>query len=151
MAIFNSNKNTTFNPQEINILNAGTSIQGDLISEGDIRIDGTVKGNVQVKAKLVLGPSSNVIGNVSALNCDISGSVKGNIQVSELLAIKASAQINGDISCSKLIIESGASFNGKSEMKNSGYAADYSKAKNLKVTETKAPANGEAILEKAGV
>ena len=72
MAIFNSNKNTTFNPQEINILNAGTTIQGDLNSEGDIRIDGIVKGNVTVKAKLVLGPSSQITGNVNALNCDIS-------------------------------------------------------------------------------
>lgn len=146
MAIFNSNKNATFNPQEINILNAGTTIHGDLISEGDIRIDGTVKGNIQVKAKLVLGPSSNVIGNVSALNCDISGSVKGNIQVTELLAIKASSQINGDISCSKLIIEAGACFNGRSEMKTAGYAADFTKTKPSKPIETKDPVNGEATL-----
>ncbi|MFN4083624.1 MAG: polymer-forming cytoskeletal protein [Bacteroidia bacterium] len=117
MAIFNSNKNTTFNPQEINIINAGTTINGDLASEGDLRIDGTITGNVNVKTKLVLGSSSNIKGNIQATNCDISGEVKGNITIAELLTIKATAKINGDIQCTKLIIEAGAEFNGKSSMK----------------------------------
>lgn len=116
MAIFKSDKNASFNPQEINILNAGTTLSGDLHSEGDIRIDGQVKGNVTVRAKLVLGPSSRVEGNVTAVNCDISGLVLGNLQVAEILAIKSSASVNGDLQCSKLIIEAGASFNGKSKM-----------------------------------
>lgn len=118
MAIFNSNKNTTFNPQEINIINAGTTINGDLTSEGDLRIDGNITGNVNVKTKLVLGPSSIVKGNVDSANCDVSGEVKGNIRVSELLTIKSSAKINGDIICNKLIIEAGAVFNGNSSMNN---------------------------------
>ena len=150
MAIFNSNKNTTFNPQEINILNAGTTINGDLNSEGDIRIDGIVKGNVTVKAKLVLGPSSQITGNVNALKCDIFGNVTGNIQIIELLAIKASAQISGDISCSKLIIEAGASFNGKSEMKPIGYSSEYSKPKSTKPVDEKGLQNGEKASEKTG-
>ncbi|MCA0427679.1 MAG: polymer-forming cytoskeletal protein [Bacteroidetes bacterium] len=116
MAIFKSDKNTSFNPQEINILNAGTTLSGNLSSEGDIRIDGQVKGNVTVKAKLVLGPSSRVEGNVVATNCDVSGTVLGNVQVAEILAIKSSASITGDLQCAKLIIEAGASFNGRSKM-----------------------------------
>lgn len=116
MAIFKSDKNTSFNPQEINILNAGTTLSGNLNSEGDIRIDGQVKGNVTVKAKLVLGPSSRVEGNVVATNCDVSGTVLGNVQVAEILAIKSSASITGDLQCAKLIIEAGASFNGRSKM-----------------------------------
>ena len=116
MAIFNSSKNTTFNPQEINIINAGTTINGDIISEGDLRIDGTVKGVVNLKSKLVLGASSKVDGDIKAQNCDISGTVNGNIVVSELLTVKATARITGDISSAKLVIESGAEFNGKSTM-----------------------------------
>jgi len=116
MAIFNSNKTSTFNPQEINIINAGTSINGDLSSEGDLRIDGTVKGNIIVKTKLVLGTSSSVNGNIKAANSDISGTINGNVTIDELLTIKATAKINGDIQCAKLIIEAGAEFNGKSTM-----------------------------------
>lgn len=118
MAIFNGNKNATFNPQEINIINAGTSINGDISSEGDLRIDGTITGNVMVKTKLVLGPSSVVKGNIKAMNCDVSGQITGNLQIDELLSIKATANISGDLQCAKLIIEAGATFNGRSAMNN---------------------------------
>ncbi len=116
MAIFKSNKDQEFNPQEINILNAGTSIVGDLNSEGDLRIDGTVKGSITVKNKLVLGPSSKVDGNVKAANCDVQGTVNGNISIEDLLTVKATAKIIGDIKSQRLVIESGAEFNGNSQM-----------------------------------
>lgn len=116
MAIFNSNKNQTFNPQEINIINAGTSIIGDITSIGDLRIDGTVKGNITVKTKLVLGASSKVDGNVNAANCDLQGIINGNLVIEDLLSVKSTAKINGDITSQKLVIESGAEFNGKSQM-----------------------------------
>jgi cytoskeletal protein CcmA (bactofilin family) len=141
MAIFNPSKNSSFNPQEINILNSGTKINGDLSSEGDLRIDGSVKGNIEVKTKLVLGVSSQVLGNVKAQNCDISGLVTGNIEVSDLLSIKASAKIQGDIACGKLVIESGAIFNGKSSMSAeiSNSFGENRNGKLPKPLETKAP------------
>jgi len=116
MAIFKSNKDQVFNPQEINIINAGTSIIGDLSSEGDLRIDGIVKGSITVKTKLVLGPSSKVDGNVIAANCDVQGIVNGNLNIEDLLTVKATAKILGDITSQKLVIESGAEFNGNSQM-----------------------------------
>jgi cytoskeletal protein CcmA (bactofilin family) len=116
MAIFKNNKDQEFNPQEINIINAGTSIVGDLNSEGDLRIDGIVKGSITVKTKLVLGPSSKVDGNVKASNCDVQGTVNGNISIEDLLTVKATAKIIGDIKSQKLVIESGAEFNGNSQM-----------------------------------
>ena len=116
MAIFNANKNQTFNPQQINIINAGTSIVGDINSEGDLRIDGSVKGSIVVKSKLVIGPSSKIEGNIKAANCDISGVVNGNMEIGELLSVKTTAKIVGDITSQKLIIESGAEFNGRSQM-----------------------------------
>jgi len=116
MAIFKSNKDQVFNPQEINIINAGTSIIGDLSSEGDLRIDGIVKGSITVKTKLVLGPSSKVDGNVIAANCDVQGIVNGNLNIEDLLTVKATAKILGDITSQKLVIKSGAEFNGNSQM-----------------------------------
>ncbi len=125
MSMFKPAKNTTFNPQDINILNAGTRIIGDLASEGDIRVDGSVQGNIEVKTKLVLGQSAHVRGNINAQNSDVSGVVIGNVTVSELLTIKATAKITGDIACSKLIIEAGAEFNGNSAMRPAVVAADF--------------------------
>lgn len=141
MAIFNQSKNSTFNPQEINIINSGTKIVGDLSSEGDLRIDGGVKGNIDVRTKLVLGASSSVDGNVKAQNCDISGIVNGNIEVGELLTIKSSAKIKGDILCGKLVIEAGAVFNGRSSMAadSAPKIEDFKNVKISKPLETKAP------------
>jgi cytoskeletal protein CcmA (bactofilin family) len=123
MAIFNNSKNeTTFNPNNLNIINAGTTITGDLQSEGDMRIDGTVKGYIASKARLVLGASAKVDGDIKAVNLELSGEVNGNILVSELLTIKATAKINGDIVSNKLIIEAGATFNGKCSMREAQHA-----------------------------
>lgn len=130
MAIFKSNKHQEFNPQEINIINAGTSIIGDLNSEGDLRIDGIVKGSITVKTKLVLGPSSKVDGNVKAANCDVQGAVNGNIYIEDLLSIKATAKIMGDIKSQKLVIESGAEFNGNSQMSISKSSNNVQKQSN---------------------
>jgi cytoskeletal protein CcmA (bactofilin family) len=118
MAMFSSNKtNTPINPNNLNIINAATTILGDLNSEGDMRIDGTVKGYISSKARLVLGNTSRVEGDIKAANLELSGEVNGNIYVTELLTIKASAKINGDIVSNKLIIEAGAEFNGSCSMR----------------------------------
>jgi cytoskeletal protein CcmA (bactofilin family) len=120
MGILNGNNKTaaTFNPNNLNIINAGTTITGDLNSEGDMRIDGTVKGYVSSKARLVMGATSKVEGDIKAANVEISGEVNGNIFATELLVVKDTARINGDIVSNKLIIEAGAEFNGKCSMKD---------------------------------
>ena len=100
----------------VNIIGHGTVIEGEVSSNGDIRIDGTVKGSVTTKAKLVIGSSGNVDGDVFCLNADISGSIKGKATVSEMLFLKASGRINGDINTGKLVVEVGASFTGNCNM-----------------------------------
>lgn len=121
MAIFSSNKPdaNSINPNTLNIINAGTTVIGDLSSDGDMRIDGTVKGYLTSKARLVLGNTSKIEGDIKAVNMEVSGDVNGNIYVSELLTVKSTAKINGDIISTKLIIESGAEFNGKCSMRDS--------------------------------
>jgi cytoskeletal protein CcmA (bactofilin family) len=123
MAIFNSAKtgaNTSDSKAGApNIINAGTTILGDLTSDGDMRIDGTVKGYIQCKSRLVLGNTAKVEGDIKSSNLEISGFVDGNIMVAELLTVKSTAKINGDITAAKLIIEAGAEFNGSCSMKDS--------------------------------
>ena len=103
----------------LNVIGEGTTIKGDLISTGDLRIDGTVIGSIQTKAKCVIGSSANVEGNVDARNCDISGKVNGDVKVSEILLIKSDGVINGDLRTSKLVVENGGEFNGSCTMGNS--------------------------------
>ncbi len=99
-----------------NKISTGTSITGDIDSSGDIRLDGTLNGNLKTKGKVVIGESGKVSGEITCKNADIEGKIEGKINVAELLSLKATSRINGDIIASKLAIEPGAKFSGNCNM-----------------------------------
>jgi cytoskeletal protein CcmA (bactofilin family) len=113
-----SEKGPEFNPATVNIINNGTNINGDIVSNGDIRIDGTLSGTITSKSKMVLGQTGSVEGDINAQHADISGIVKGNIFVNELLTLKSTSKVYGDVVTKKIIIEAGAEFNGRCHMKS---------------------------------
>mgnify|MGYP000234602767 CR=1 FL=1 len=110
------NKSSATDSASINLIGNGTSITGDIKSNGDVRIDGTLKGNISISGKLVVGSSGNIEGNVICQNADISGEIHGKVTVSELLSLKASAKLLGDIVTGKISIEPNATFTGTCNM-----------------------------------
>ncbi|MBL4752157.1 MAG: polymer-forming cytoskeletal protein [Flavobacteriales bacterium] len=100
----------------VNLIGAGTKIKGNIESEGDIRIDGTLLGTIRSKGKVVVGSTGVVEGEIFCENADISGTVKIKITVSNVLLLKPTAKLVGDIITSKLAIESGATFSGSCSM-----------------------------------
>jgi cytoskeletal protein CcmA (bactofilin family) len=102
--------------QSINLISSGTKIHGDIISDGDIRIDGFLKGNITTKGRLVIGNSGVVEGEIVCSNLEISGSFKGKISASDLLTMKSTAVVSGDIMIMKLGVEPGSVFNGTCQM-----------------------------------
>ena len=100
----------------INILRNGTEIIGDIKCKGDIRIDGTLKGNLTSDGKVVVGEEGIVEGNIKCMNATISGGVKVKIEVNELLTLKSTANLMGEIHTNKLMIEPGANFSGSCKM-----------------------------------
>ncbi|MDR0713056.1 MAG: polymer-forming cytoskeletal protein [Bacteroidales bacterium] len=99
-------------PNLHNTITNGTEIVGDINSNGDIRLDGSLKGNLTVKGKVVIGPTGTMEGTVVCKNSDIFGKMEGKLKVSELLALKSSANVKGDIVANKLSIEPGCKFTG---------------------------------------
>jgi cytoskeletal protein CcmA (bactofilin family) len=97
-------------------VSTGTVVQGDIESMGNIRLEGNVNGNVTSKSKLAMGESAKVSGNILAQNAEIAGEVNGKLEVADLLILKATSVINGDIFTNKLVVESGATFNGSCKM-----------------------------------
>jgi cytoskeletal protein CcmA (bactofilin family) len=95
------------------IIGAGTTIKGDLESSGDIRIDGTLLGNITAKEKVIIGSEGTLIGDLHANQADILGKISGKIRVDDLLQIKGKANIQGDIYAGKLQLEPSATFNGQ--------------------------------------
>lgn len=117
--MFNSKSKSSFDATASNgntLVGTGTTITGDLESNGDIRIDGVLKGNLRGKARIIIGTEGTVEGNIEGMQADIMGHVTGNIKVQELLYLHGSTEINGDICAGKLQIEPTAVFNGKCSM-----------------------------------
>jgi cytoskeletal protein CcmA (bactofilin family) len=95
----------------------GTTIQGNIVSPADFRLDGQLVGNFETKGKLVIGPAGSVQGDIICKNCDIEGRVEGKLQISDLLSVKSKAIIKGEVVCGKLAVEPGAEFSATCVMK----------------------------------
>jgi len=102
----------------VNIIGNGTDITGNITTNGDLRIDGFIKGTIRALGKVVVGSTGKVEGEIFCQNADISGEVTANIKVTELLSMKANAVLSGDIITNKLAIEPGATFTGACKMGN---------------------------------
>ena len=117
MAIFNNKEENGGKISHItNQFMEGTSIHGDVKAANDIRIDGLIVGTVQASAKLVVGKTGKIDGDIQCGSADIEGRITGRIEVKDLLILKATAIVEGDIIVNKLVVEQGARFNGKCSM-----------------------------------
>jgi cytoskeletal protein CcmA (bactofilin family) len=106
--------------QSINIISEGTKIKGDIMANGDIRIDGELLGNISAKGRLVIGPKGKIEGQIVCNNIEISGYIKGKVTASELLNMKSTSHIVGDIVAGKLSVEPGSMFSGTCVMNGNG-------------------------------
>ncbi len=111
-----------FDSSAINLLGAGTTINGDIVSNGDIRINGILNGNLTTKGRLIVGETGKIKGEVTCKNADILGNIEGKISVSDLLSLKATSNISGEIFVGRIAIEPGCKFNGTCKMLDSNVA-----------------------------
>lgn len=100
----------------INMIVHGTSMEGSIKADNDIRIDGKLEGKLHCKGKLILGPTGHIDGEIFCTNAVIEGIFKGKIHVEEILSVRETARIEGDIKTDKLTVQSGAVFNVNCEM-----------------------------------
>jgi cytoskeletal protein CcmA (bactofilin family) len=106
----------TLNGKPETVIGANTSIVGTLKSDGNIRIDGTVEGDIEVLGNLIVGETGRVIATLKAQNVHVSGAVKGEIIAVEQLEISPTGKVWGDITTAALHIEPGGLFRGQSAM-----------------------------------
>ncbi|MFN7116395.1 MAG: polymer-forming cytoskeletal protein [Saprospiraceae bacterium] len=90
----------------------GTKIEGNFRSPENIRMDGTIVGEVRCDKKLVMGEDSLVDGKVFAQDAVVMGTLRGDINVTETLHLQGTAKIQGNINTKYLIVDEGAIFNG---------------------------------------
>ena len=102
-----------------NRIEKGTKIVGEIQSNSDFRIDGTLEGSISTSGKVVIGKDGNINGKVVCSNADFEGNFSGNLEVKETLTLKSSSKTEGDVIISKLIVDAGAFFNARCSMKSS--------------------------------
>lgn len=109
----NSKGNTSMpsGTHSLNSLVQGAMVEGTVKSENDIRVDGAIKGKLFCDAKVIIGPTGTVEGEIRCQNAVIEGKFEGAIEVNELLNVRESANISGEVVTNKLIVQSGAVFN----------------------------------------
>jgi cytoskeletal protein CcmA (bactofilin family) len=98
------------------IIAGGTEIKGNIESKGDIRVDGTLIGNLTTTSKVLVGASGKIMGDVNALQADVLGTINGNVKVTELLSLKNNCEIKGNLFAGQLQVDPTASFNGECHM-----------------------------------
>lgn len=109
-------KTTNTQSPTLNMISEGTTLEGTLNSQNDIRIAGKLKGEGISKGKLIVTSSGVVQGDVKVADADIAGKIEGTIRVSNKLNLRDSAVIDGDIYTKVLLVEEGAQINGACRM-----------------------------------
>lgn len=92
----------------VNRIVEGTTFEGNIRSQSNMRIDGAFEGDITTQGRLVVGPKGSIKGNVMCAHCEVEGTMEGQIEVAELMALKASAKVSGTVYYGQLSVEAGA-------------------------------------------
>lgn len=107
---------TTASTTSSNSLVQGTNIEGTVHADKDIRIDGTLRGTLTCKGKVIIGPTGQITGDITCENAVIEGRFEGILIVGDVLHVKETARIDGDVTTQKLVVQPGSIFNVKCKM-----------------------------------
>lgn len=109
-------KKTTQRESELNFIGHTTSIEGNIVSDGDLHINGKIKGKIRCSGSISLGDEGRIEGEVYAENAIIGGEIQGKIVVKNKVTLESKSSLVGELSCARLAIEEGANFDGSSSM-----------------------------------
>ena len=101
---------------EVTIVGTGARLEGNVISAGNLRIDGQVKGQINADGDVVLSPQSQVEADIRSQNVSVAGRFKGNILVKGKAHLARGGRIDGNITSKTLVVEEGGIFHGQSNM-----------------------------------
>lgn len=106
----------------VTVIGNGARLEGTLISAASLRIEGTVKGQIEAEGDVVLAPDAEVAADIRATNVVIGSGYTGNVTAAGTLELTGTARVQGNITCRTLIVNQGAVFSGQSVMETGGPA-----------------------------
>lgn len=105
---------------EVTIISAGVFIEGKVTSNGNVRIDGRLNGDITAEGNVTVGEGGEVNGEIKAEVINVGGTVNGSLNAREKVVLEAKSNLKGDLITKILVIEAGAMFDGKSSMGSGG-------------------------------
>ena len=116
-------KNDNIGKDEVTIIGAGVVLEGKLSSNGNIRIDGAINGDITANGNVTVGETGEITGEITAEVISIGGKVIGSINSREKVVLESKAVLKGDIVTKILVVEAGAIFDGSSKMSDKGLSS----------------------------
>jgi cytoskeletal protein CcmA (bactofilin family) len=104
---------------ELSLVGTGTVVEGKIKTDGSIRIDGKIVGDLIAKANVAVGLGGVVEGNLIGKNVSLAGKVVGTVEASEKLVLEPKSMVKGDIRAARLVVDEGAVFDGQCLMSSS--------------------------------
>jgi cytoskeletal protein CcmA (bactofilin family) len=102
--------------KELNLLGAGTSVEGKIRTQGSIRIDGKMVGEVHAAENVAVGLTGEIEGMINGRIVTIGGKIRGNVTAVDKLVLEGKAVVRGDVKAARLVVDEGALFDGKVSM-----------------------------------
>ncbi len=109
-------KKASFREGVDTLIGSNSTFTGSIESDGTVRVDGKLIGDIKIKGDCYVGNNATIHGNIEAANVHLSGTVEGNILASGILKILSTAKLYGNIKVSSFVADEGALFQGKCEM-----------------------------------
>lgn len=124
------------------VIGPSVNVKGVFYTQGSLRIDGVVEGEIEAKGNVIIGEGARVVANITAHNVSVAGMVKGNISAGGRLEITSKGKVWGDIVAGSLAVDEGGVLSGRSQLKDANAPADLAEGmvKNPKLGEH--PAKG---------
>ncbi len=108
---------------ELSVISTTTVIRGGVRGQGSLRVDGRVRGNVEVTGDVVIGPGAEIQGSVSGASLSVSGAVEGDLTGTEAVLLETTARVVGDLRAPRIGISEGAQVRGSVQTEGAPAAA----------------------------
>jgi cytoskeletal protein CcmA (bactofilin family) len=98
------------------VIAQGITIEGELTSDDDVLIQGTLRGKLVTKESVSIENGATVEADISASSLSVGGQIRGNVTAKDRVDLMPGARLIGDVKASRLTIADGASFKGNVDM-----------------------------------
>jgi cytoskeletal protein CcmA (bactofilin family) len=112
MAIFTEKAHPGREEASLSIIGTGLRVEGDLTSDGVVKVEGTVVGTVRATRQVLVAKGGVVEGDILTLEAIVGGEVRGGIEAQERVELQTTSVVHGDITTKRLLVQEGGEING---------------------------------------